>query len=54
MKLASIYARVSSDQQKEDQTIESQISALKEYASEHGYSVPEEWCFGDEGFSGGA
>ena len=52
MKLAAIYTRVSSDQQKEAQTIESQVSALKEYASQHDYSVPAEWCFRDEGFSG--
>ena len=52
MKLAAIYTRVSSDQQKEDQTIESQVSALKEYASQHDYNVPEEWCFRDAGYSG--
>ncbi len=52
MKLAAIYTRVSSDQQKEDQTIESQVSELKEYASQHDYSVPDEWCFRDAGFSG--
>jgi len=52
VKLAAIYTRVSSEQQKEDQTIESQVSALKEYASAHDYSVPDEWCFRDAGFSG--
>ena len=52
MKLAAIYTRVSSDQQKEAQTIESQVSALKEYASQKDYSIPEEWCFRDEGYSG--
>ena len=52
MKLAAIYARVSSDRQKEDQTIESQVSALKDYAAEHGYAVSEEWCFKDDGYSG--
>lgn len=52
MKLAAIYTRVSSEQQKEDQTIDSQVSALKEYASGHGYHVPEEWCFRDAGYSG--
>ena len=52
MKLAAIYTRVSSDQQKENQTIESQVSVLKEYASQHDYNVPEEWCFRDEGYSG--
>ena len=52
MKIAAIYTRVSSDRQKEDQTIDSQISALKEYAVEQGYKIPEEWCFKDDGFSG--
>ncbi len=52
MKLGAIYTRVSSEQQKEDQTIESQVSALKEYALQHGYNVPEEWCFRDAGYSG--
>ena len=52
MKLAAIYVRVSSDRQKEDQTIESQVSALKEYAIEKGYNIPEEWCFRDAGYSG--
>ena len=52
MKLAAIYARVSSDRQKADQTIKSQVSALKEYAEEQGYKIPEEWCFKDDGYSG--
>jgi len=52
MKTAAIYARVSSDRQKEDQTIGSQIMALKEYAQLNGYTVPSEWIFQDEGYSG--
>ncbi|MDH3460134.1 MAG: recombinase family protein [Burkholderiaceae bacterium] len=52
MKTAAIYARVSSDQQKEDKTIASQTAALVAYASSQGYSVPAEWIFEDEGFSG--
>ena len=51
-KPAAIYARVSSDRQKENQTIASQTSALKEYAESHGYLVPAEWVFQDEGYSG--
>lgn len=51
-KTAAIYARVSSDRQKENQTIASQTAALKEYASGNGYSVPAEWVFQDEGYSG--
>ena len=52
MKTAAIYARVSSDQQKEDKTIASQTAALVAFASSHGYGVPDEWIFEDEGFSG--
>ena len=51
-KPAAIYARVSSDRQKENQTIASQTAALREYAESHGYLVPGEWVFEDEGYSG--
>jgi len=51
-KPAAIYARVSSDRQKESHTIGSQTSALLEYAQTHGYAVPSEWVFQDEGYSG--
>src|SRR6267143_576074 len=51
-KSAAIYARVSSDRQKENQTIASQTAALKQYAESHGYLVPEEWVFEDDGYSG--
>ena len=50
--LAAIYARVSSDRQKEDKTIGSQTTALKEYADAHLYVVPQECVFEDEGYSG--
>src|ERR1035437_218218 len=49
---AAIYARVSSDRQKENHTIASQLAALVEYADSHGYLVPSEWRFQDEGYSG--
>ena len=52
MKTAAIYARVSSDRQKEEQTITSQTSALRAYAAEHGYLVPDGWVYEDEGWSG--
>ena len=52
MKAAAIYARVSSDQQKEDNTIASQTAALKEFAAAHGFDVPEDWVFEDAGYSG--
>ena len=51
-KPAAIYARVSSDRQKENHTIASQTAALVEYAQAHGYSVPPDWVFQDEGYSG--
>ena len=51
-KSAAIYARVSSDRQKENHTIASQMAALVEYAETHGYLVPPQWRFQDEGCSG--
>ena len=52
MRLGAIYARVSSDRQKEEHTIDSQVLALINYARNEGYTVPEEWIFQDEGYSG--
>ncbi len=52
MKTAAIYTRVSSERQKEEQTISSQTEALKEYAQAGGYRVLQEWIFQDEGYSG--
>ena len=52
MKTAAIYARVSSDKQKEDNTIASQTAALKEFARAQGFDVPEDRVFEDEGYSG--
>ena len=51
-KVAAIYARVSSDRQKENHTIASQLAALTDYAEAHGYQVPAQWRFQDEGYSG--
>jgi site-specific DNA recombinase len=51
-KPAAIYARVSSDRQKENHTIASQTASLLAHASAHGYAVPAEWVFEDEGYSG--
>ena len=39
-KPAAIYARVSSDRQKENHTIASQTAAPIEYAQKNGYTVP--------------
>ncbi len=52
MKTAAIYTRVSSDQQKENKTIDSQVDELFSFAQEHGYVVPKEYVFKDEGYSG--
>src|SRR5467141_847005 len=52
MRIAAIYARVSSEQQREANTIASQTAALVEFAKNHNLEVPEEWVFEDEGYSG--
>ena len=52
MPVAAIYARVSSDKQREESTIGSQTAALIEFARSRGYQVPREWVFEDEGYSG--
>ncbi|MCB9109617.1 MAG: recombinase family protein [Anaerolineales bacterium] len=46
----AIYARVSSDTQAKEGTIESQIEALREYAKKHKYKIAYE-CL-DDGYSG--
>ena len=51
-KIAAIYARVSSQRQKEEDTIASQTSLLREYAQAHDYWVAPERVFQDEGYSG--
>jgi site-specific DNA recombinase len=52
MKMAAIYARVSSEQQREEHTIASQTEALIEFARSQDLEVPKEWVFEDEGYSG--
>lgn len=52
MKTAAIYTRVSSDQQKENKTIDSQVDELLDFAEQQGYVVPDEYVFKDEGYSG--
>ena len=52
MRMAAIYARVSSEQQREENTIASQTAALIEFAKEHDLEVPNEWVFEDKGYSG--
>src|SRR5215471_21444047 len=52
MKMAAIYARVSSERQREENTIASQTASLIEFAKNHELEVPKEWVFEDEGYSG--
>jgi site-specific DNA recombinase len=52
MKTAAIYARVSSDKQKDENTIASQTAALIAFAAAQGCAVPAEWIFEDDGYSG--
>jgi len=51
-RVAAIYARVSSDKQRREQTIQSQTAALRELATERGLRVAEDLVFEDEGVSG--
>jgi site-specific DNA recombinase len=48
----AIYARVSSDQQAEAQTVASQVAALQERVAAEGLTVPDAMQFIDEGYSG--
>jgi DNA invertase Pin-like site-specific DNA recombinase len=52
MRMAAIYARVSSEQQREANTIASQTASLIEFAQGHDLEVPKEWVFEDDGYSG--
>src|SRR3989442_3225895 len=52
MQMAAIYARVSSEQQREAQTIASQTAALIEWARTLKVDVPKAWIFEDDGYSG--
>src|ERR1700682_4042897 len=52
MRIAAIYARVSSEQQREANTIAGQTTSLIEFAQKHDLEVPKEWVFEDDGYSG--
>jgi site-specific DNA recombinase len=52
MTSAAIYARVSSARQAKDETIGSQLAALRGHAASNRLEVPGEWVFADEGHSG--
>ncbi|MEI6540017.1 MAG: recombinase family protein [Planctomycetota bacterium] len=48
----AIYARVSSDRQAQEQTIDSQVSALRERVTRDGHTLEDGLCFLDDGVSG--
>ncbi|HUY75712.1 MAG TPA: recombinase family protein [Ktedonobacterales bacterium] len=49
---AALYARVSTEKQERDETIGSQLAALRLASAQRGYQVREEDVFRDEGYSG--
>ena len=49
---AAVYARVSTEKQGRDQTIDSQLVALRGWATASGYELNDEHVFIDEGYSG--
>jgi site-specific DNA recombinase len=51
-KQIAIYARVSSDQQVDEGTIESQVAALRDRVEKDGQRLADEMVFIDEGYSG--
>ena len=52
VRVAAIYARVSSERQRQEQTIQSQTAALRELAEHRELLVPEDLVFEDDGCSG--
>ncbi len=52
MKIAAIYARVSSARQQQNENIGSQLGALLAYAKTHDYQVSPHHVFQDDGHSG--
>ena len=52
LRIAATYARVSSEKQKDDNTIASQTAALIEFAVNNGFEVSKDRIIEDEGFSG--
>ncbi len=49
---AALYARVSSDHQRETQTVDSQLSALRQFAAEQGWVLEKQHVYVDDGESG--
>ena len=53
MEQVALYARVSTPQQVEEATIQSQVAAIETYAAEQGYSMSPEHYYLDQAVSGG-
>jgi len=49
---AALYARVSTGRQERDQTVDSQLTALRQWATDQGHEVRSEHVYTDEGYSG--
>src|SRR3954452_8120288 len=49
---AAIYARVSTERQERQQTIDSQLAALRAWAEAGGHELSDRHVFRDEGYSG--
>jgi site-specific DNA recombinase len=49
---AAIYARVSTDKQGRDQTIDSQLDALRRWVTTQGHELKDDHIYIDEGYSG--
>ncbi len=49
---AAIYARVSTDRQEREQTIDSQVAAVREWLQLQGHAVADEHLYRDQGVSG--
>ena len=52
MKRVSLYARVSSDKQEREETIDSQLAQLRDLAQKKGLTVVDRHVYLDEGYSG--
>lgn len=50
--MAAVYVRVSSERQRRQQTIESQLEAVLANARERGWTIAPELIFSDDGYSG--
>src|ERR671933_2997957 len=48
----ALYARVSTERQERQQTIDSQLAALRAWAADRGHALADEHVFRDEGYSG--